>query len=114
MTTKHTPTPWEITNSGYDDNLIYKIQIGTSARTIAYAYSSDGDKQREQVANAAFIVHACNMHDELVAALRVARTLLATYGSGDTVHVCPHTGELLTPAIRQINAVLNNAETVEA
>ena len=66
MTPKHTPTPWKITNSGYDDNLIYKIQIGTNSRTVAYAYSADGDKQDEQVANAVHILKCVNERDQLL------------------------------------------------
>lgn len=59
------------------------------------------------------IKRSYNTYDELVTALKVARNLLATYGSGDTVHVCPHTGELLTPAIRQIDVALSNAGRAE-
>ena len=77
MTTKHTPTPWEITNSGYDGNLIYKIQIGTNSRTVAYAYSTDGRKQDEQVANAVHILKCVNLHDELVAGLMDAHPYIA-------------------------------------
>lgn len=70
----HTPTPWEVDESG--------IQVDAangSATSIAFCAGTRPGKnwsgtdyatKRHQQANAAFIVRACNAHEQLVAALR--------------------------------------------
>jgi len=63
MTTQHTPTPWRaigftIESHDYDHELVCRV-------------SKSGGGTRIE-ANAAFIVRACNAHDELVAALESA------------------------------------------
>lgn len=57
-----TPGPWKWTNSGYDDNLCYKVQIGTKDRTVAYAYSPTGDREPIQTANAHLIAAAPDLY----------------------------------------------------
>ena len=60
--TQHTPGPWikdkrgELRGSNGQTVLVYDLGVGNTVSKIA--------------ANAAFIVTACNAHDELVAALR--------------------------------------------
>jgi len=70
---KHTPTPWEVND---DDSGI----IGTWGPdeddwglicATDYAISSSVPEE-QRPANAAFIVKACNAHDELVEALKTA------------------------------------------
>ena len=51
----HTPTPWH--------------RMATSPQRIESESGSDKVAQCTSAANAAFIVRACNAHDELVAAL---------------------------------------------
>lgn len=70
---KHTQGKWSITKFGYDDNLIFKFQIGTPEKTVAYAYSNTGDRTEEQEANANFIALA----PELLEALKDAYPLVA-------------------------------------
>lgn len=57
-TTKHTPTPWtsRYSNINAGDKLIGTLSHGVNAPTAT-----------ESEANAAFIVLACNVHDDLVA-----------------------------------------------
>jgi len=70
---KHTPGPWHI--AAYGDSLRQTIVRGSKAIANIVAPHSHGDdkdrvpSQDEAQANAAFIVAACNAHDELVAAL---------------------------------------------
>ncbi len=65
---KHTPTPWRITGYG----IIGGIEDG-SGQTVAQAQERPSRKRsepdHERLANAAFIVRACNAHDALVEAL---------------------------------------------
>lgn len=62
MTMEHTPTPWINDNSDtrYDERRI----LGFHGELIANVMT---EKMKD--ANAAFIVTACNAHDELVSAL---------------------------------------------
>lgn len=67
MTTKHTPTPWEV--NPRHKLIVQVIDDEEYGRTIAecgYGSSLDADHE----ANAAFIVKAVNCHDDLVSALQ--------------------------------------------
>ncbi|MEZ2132736.1 MULTISPECIES: hypothetical protein [unclassified Sinorhizobium] len=75
METKHTPTPWRM-----DDD----IRFGETPRV----YGADKhicevanaelpiDAQEEWIANAAFIVKACNSHEALIEALKAVEAYL--------------------------------------
>ena len=63
MNTKHTPTPWCLGNHGgiFTHDLRFMV-ADTSGLDVVVS-------NMEELANAAFIVRACNAHDDLVAAL---------------------------------------------
>lgn len=68
---EHTPTPWKTGHRGDNTLAIY----GRSNKTPISVFHDEGgefpeyfDKKRKD-ANAEFIVRACNVHDDLVAAL---------------------------------------------
>ena len=65
----HTPTPWAIQES---EGVMWISEIGKRDRSIIYPRGSLGGKEIVELAkkNAEFIVRACNLHDELVAAVR--------------------------------------------
>jgi hypothetical protein len=68
MTQKHTPTPYKWTGKPIDKRL--KICLASDDRSRPFAWVvSDDVPAEEAIANAAFIVRACNAHDDLVAAL---------------------------------------------
>lgn len=76
MTTQkaqHTPTPWKVNGKGG-----YLIYVGgdlTARRKfVAQAYDPEAQDKLTNVAkaNAEFIVRACNAHDDLLAACKVA------------------------------------------
>lgn len=65
----HTPTPWEVT--GYKDEKCVFISpanclVHEIARCCRWDDTSEAAEERN--ANAAFIVRACNAHDDLLAA----------------------------------------------
>ena len=67
MTAKHTPTPWHVGTTRKDATTVLCHQ-----GILAEVYGRRSDRE----ADAAFIVHACNAHDELVAALEVIAGVL--------------------------------------
>lgn len=66
---KHTSTPWDLSCHTHDGQQL--IEIGTATTTIAIITEGE-ESWIEDRANAAFIVRACNAHDELVEALERA------------------------------------------
>jgi hypothetical protein len=79
-TTKHTPTPWILSgNMG----AIYSMSPEASHGGVADRVCRCGP---EGLANAAFIVRACNCHEELLEALRGCLTALDNVNKvgGDT------------------------------
>lgn len=75
MTTLHTPTPWHTDKD--DPSTIFNSMGG-------YVTRIDGNAVQTRAAiegNAAFIVRACNAHDELVAALQRIQTLPESAGA---------------------------------
>lgn len=68
-TAQHTPTPWV-----HDPVLpahVYSDDATGSIVATCTGFSFAPRPEAEKRANAAFIVRACNAHDELVAALRM-------------------------------------------
>lgn len=66
MSTQHTPTPWRTTNDHANkicDQVGKKIAVCPT-----HAGGGQWRDREEADANAAFIVRACNAHEELVAA----------------------------------------------
>jgi hypothetical protein len=77
MAAQHTPTPWQV-DSG-DELAIQSVEGGAQIATVLgpddFLCRDDDDDEvfeEECEANAAFIVRACNAHDDLVAALKSA------------------------------------------
>ena len=67
----HTPTPWNIDNTDYGAPLIRaKTCWMKGSRDVAKVLYHYGSEDPEVDQNAAFIVRACNAHEELVEALR--------------------------------------------
>ena len=80
MDTKHTATPYHVVDDYHPTRACIEVQ-DINNQSIATLYNWSGDETvkdadgiaREdhvRVANAAFIVTACNAHDQLVAALK--------------------------------------------
>lgn len=84
MTTNHTPTPWTQHNGEIfaerDD--FGTMQVAQVMWRNPASYAEYGGAQQAE-ADTAFIVTACNAHDELVAALR--EILKASLGGYSTV-----------------------------
>ncbi len=81
VSTMHSKTPWIIEKGMWANEGQIFIESEESGNThkqhvakLGYAYDKQGKDQRE--ANAAFIVTACNAHDELVGALEQALPVL--------------------------------------
>jgi hypothetical protein len=90
MTETHTPTPWFAKEDGYEiyitspdyDNNGYEIAI-------VDILGLDGKQADLQRVNAAFIVRAANVHDDLVEALKEARDYVwsAAYNPANSVAI---------------------------
>jgi len=95
---KHTPTPWEfqdISNSHHDDGLGYIN--GPDGIEIDH-HGSNRRSKEENLANAAFIVEACNSHDALVAENKRLRKALN--------NAIEHCQEMLgEPAFRSVHPI---------
>lgn len=81
--TKHTPTPWhgECTISG-------DVVIHTENREELFILQNGSCSENK--ATAAFIVRACNSHDELVKALETARDFIGAWlDSQPSGTICP-------------------------
>ena len=126
---KHTPTPWA-TESRYSSHIhiIPAEDTGKSiganyvdaeehrrkfCRQIANLpmppYEFDGISVEEQKANAAFIVHAVNFHDALLAACR--RALVAMNHMGDQLHGIQPNGDVqIFPIWDEIRSVIAKVE----
>lgn len=86
---KHTQTPWRVTDGTTIKEDSRPISEDGVLIASACGYSNSGffPSDEEGLANAEFIVRACNAHDELVAALQ---RFVAVYG--DTF--VPNKGEV--------------------
>jgi hypothetical protein len=80
MSTNHTPTPWRVTTTAYGRPLI-ESSDGTEICKL-FSYNSEG------YATADHIVRCVNAHDELVAALEYALSLLEGYPDSATDPIC--------------------------
>lgn len=80
---EHAPTPWTIDEVRTDSGRAFRIgsgemlKVGKGCCIIYDDYPGAPDNERK--ANAAFIIQACNAHDDLVGALRF---ILAFYEPG--------------------------------
>ena len=63
---KHTPTPWSVD----DTRLGIMAGYQSIAQTFRDRSKTIADREAEAQANAAFIVRACNAHEQLVEALK--------------------------------------------
>ena len=79
---KHTKTPWSI---GYNDGKIVDIVSSQGGVIAAFKVEELGHTQK---LNAEFIVHAVNMHSELVTALEECYSTINQLGylSGDKLY----------------------------
>jgi len=68
---EHTPTPWHVYEK---DPFVICEGGGGSIGIIEAGYP--GVSEVEQIANAAYVVHCVNVHDDLVKALEEARAAL--------------------------------------
>ena len=84
----HAATPWRVGPHTLNDEVIIYNQKACIATVPIWQHQGDTNILLEQAyADAAFIVRACNAHDELVAALRLALDALNTaprFRVGDT------------------------------
>lgn len=84
---KHTPTPWRTgkfyMSGGCSADHIYSNQSKEPSEGIARCYAWVGDQEAQ--ANADFIVHACNVYEELVELLKRAERDLAKFQYPDPV-----------------------------
>ena len=65
----HTPTPWAVQES---EGIIWISENGKRERSVVYPRGSLGGKETVDIfkQNAEFIVLACNLHDDLIAAVK--------------------------------------------
>lgn len=78
METKHTILPWRVLSVTEGPNKVPRIASagGGIAILCVNRYLGEPGPSKQEVANAEFIVRACNSHDELLAALKAAERLL--------------------------------------
>ena len=84
MTTKHTPGPWVWHEQGEANE--YCLLASGQKWVIAFRQNGELMPERQR-ANAAFIVRACNSHDDLLAALVGAEAFMS--GIPDTSDLYP-------------------------
>lgn len=89
MSPAHTPTPWRVGADLTGICVERRDEHGNStpeaytrngwAKTVAKVTHGSWAPVNEHVANARFIVHAVNCHDEMLAALTLARTFMVDF-----------------------------------
>lgn len=101
----HSTTPWEVrstaaqphSHSAFD---IFQVGMAKSAGRIAHVPASEA---KPTMANAEFIVRACNAHDQLAEALLVAkRTIRALHGENAW-----DIYDRASPEMKKINAAIS-------
>ena len=106
----HTPTPWKLTIVGGSYCATHYVE-GANSEVIAII-DRDVDEPTNK-ANAAFIVQACNSHDELVAATKELLSIARMYHKGEApghedACECPdNCGHCL--AVRRVVAAIKTA-----
>jgi hypothetical protein len=80
MSANHTPGPWRVTTTASGKPLIES----TDGSEVCKLFSDDSEGR----ATAAYIVRSVNAHDELVAALEYALSLLEGYPDSATDPIC--------------------------
>lgn len=78
---KHTAVPW-YTAQAYPNEVFSADRHATALATCDYGSHDKRGYDDVDVANAQFIVLACNSHDKLVAALQYAKTRLELADEG--------------------------------
>jgi len=78
---KHTALPWKFKPLSCDDNRGMGYMFGGDGREISHCGVAERGKD-ENIANAEFIVRACNSHGDLVASLILVKALIK---AGETV-----------------------------
>lgn len=120
MAQNHTPGPWSVfgrcilgagSTDTYDGVVMGTIAVASELE------DSDGDGRNWSAggspeANAAFIVRACNAHDELVAALKAtAGALQSSASERDRIKF---TGQWANLGLRTIGSILDDAQAALA
>jgi len=103
MTQKHTRGPWKITEPPYaphQDKFVY----GPDDYLIADCSRIPRRSDREQKNNAKFITHACNCHDDLLAALKETKRAIEFIPKGIGRGA-------MAPLYQQVCAAIAKAET---
>lgn len=83
---QHTPTPWEHLPDEEGSPIVGAGQRICDMDCRSFSDDESFESQTAQMeADAAFIVRACNAHDELVAALKHAEKMLERHGEASTM-----------------------------
>lgn len=107
----HTPTPWFAKRSGWSTVYIEaRIRPGILQEVAACGPTEAGMEQQD--ANAAFIVRACNAHDQLVAALKAVTDVLDAFGNlpDGLMHPSPWNQHKVEEKVAAARAALAAAE----
>lgn len=101
MENKHTPTPYYAIHGDGFSTICNSLVVGQKSSVVARIKNDVSLRPLMPIdrANAEFIVRACNAHDDLVEALKLARDDI--YSSW---------GEEASDVIKVIEAALNKAE----
>lgn len=90
----HTPTPWKVHPTVNQHRYNAALDFGPSGIAVGVVWGPFEKRamDAETEANAAFIVRACNAHDELVAALKDAEKRLLSFAESgnDRLTVLAH------------------------
>ena len=68
MTTEHTPIPWSTQGGSYIEGDTDCASVFSLSDAEKRPCRAQGDNAKQALANAKFIVQACNAHDDLLAA----------------------------------------------
>ena len=70
--TKHTPLPWAVNGPVYQEDDTDCVSVFSGGEAEKRPLRAQGDNPKQALANADFIVLACNAHDDLLEALETA------------------------------------------
>jgi hypothetical protein len=104
---EHTPGPWKVRDR-------FKVYAGSYYVGTTQAYGGLPEHiMAQDEANARLIVHAVNCHDEMLAAIRVARgALVSISDSLGYGHPADFTDAIAIDAMQTLNSVIAKAEDV--